>query len=621
MDKLNPEDKLLKRWLAMLRTQPSLLANERISDPALLAPLLPEHLRGTVTMDMPASERVGMVFRHLVLAFLLGALSTNSYVLAATWILIWFTYLDKERLKFAGSMSIAEVVSTFCNEEVLGNFLVKDVKIFAKQSSDLDNTVIMRVAAAIISGETLRSLLGELSKGRKTLSNYLNEGVKLLTEHIKVSSPDLLTDKPVHPDRPVIKESAESINDVFIDTYLQQVITATECLPAAFGYSTSTDDYLRRDFETSRIAGDPHAPIISADGIADLTRMSGLLMGEAGTGRTSHLIALTRRLAQLYPQTGVLPVYFRATDFLPFARAQRTLYEYFAAQVMEAAGDGIDGRLKSLEAASRLFPLCDDLDRLLPEDQTLVFPHLALSPHLVISALPWQVDRICQQVCLPSVRREHFGVFQLAGLGPDQQHDMLSLLAKDGEPFDFPLAGFVLDELPWLASLPLGLVTIFHQIRKNASNPAVVGLAFLEEVFKREGTTVKLLAMDGLNEFGQALVYAGSAASDVINRATSPTQISDFSFTEKNILFLPEHEQHWKSFSHSRLFIVGVDKNKIRFGSQTLLPLIALASANGQLTFTYSARASDSLLVRQIIALSDAAWEWKCLTRSGLVKP
>jgi hypothetical protein len=619
MDKLNPDDKLLKRWLAMLRTRPSLLANERIGDPTLLARLLPEHLRRNISADRSVPEQVSSVFRQLVLEFLVNDLNASRYIQGVSWVLIWFTYLDRERLKFAGRMTIAGVVNTFCNEDLLGQFLVNDVKGFVDQSSP-ENIVLINTLKVVSYDEALRLLMGEMSKGRKTISNYLNSGIQRLVEYIKVTVPELLSDDP-GPDESTVKmQPAESADANILNTFLQQTIIDTETLSTAFGYSISTDDYLRRDFETLRIAGDPLAPVIPADGIADFARISGLLVGEAGSGRTSHLIKLARVLVQMYPQTRVLPVYFRAPDFLPFARAQRTLYEFIAAQVLMAAGDGSTGRLKSLDAAGRLFLLGDDLDRLSREEQGLVLPHFALLPNLLLSALPWQVDWIRQQICLPSINRQHFGVFQLAGLSPDQQHDMLSLLARGGEPFDFPLAGLVQEESPWLASLPLGLVAIFHQIRKNASNPAVVGLAFLEEVFRREGTAVKLLAMDELNEFGQALVYAGSAATDAINRSTPPNQISDLSFTEKNILLLPEHENHWKSLSHSRLFIAGVDKKEIRFGSQTLLPLIALASANGQLSFTYSARASDSLLVRQIIALSDAAWEWKCLIRSGLVK-
>ncbi len=620
MERLNPADRTLKRWLSMLRTHPSSLTYEKISDPIFLARLLPEHFQQKNLVDLPAPERVGRVFRHLVLDFLVNDLNASRFVLAESWLLVWFSFLDTDRLKFGKGMKITELVATYCQPDVVGVFLENDVKTFLERRPDLTNTSSVRMVMEIVSGETLKCLLGELSKGRKMLSNYLNMGVKRLVEYIAVMSPELLADEPVHHDAPVITEITGSCDDAFFDTYLQQTIVATETLPIAFGLSVDTDDYVQRDFDLSSIVGIASAPVISDPTARGLHKISGILVGEAGSGRTSHLVTLTRRMAQIHSQTGVVPIYCRVADFLPFARAQRTLYEFIAMQFLRTTEHGTVSRLESLNATGRLFLIGDGLDYLPPEDQAVVLSHLALFPHLIVSALPWQAERICQQICLPLVSRDSFGIFQLADLGSAQQHKMLQLLANN-EPFDFSLAGFAIDELPWMASLPLGIFAIFQQIRTNTSNPGVISLSLLREIFAREGIKINFSVPETLDEFSMALVLATRAAGDVFNNPPPPDQISDLRITKKSFSSIPGFTDSWDIMKGSRLFIPNKDETDIRFGSMTLLPLLALAVATNQLTLLHLARTSDSQLTRQVVALSDSLWEWKCLTYSGVVMP
>ena len=185
---------------------------------------------------------------------------------------------------------------------------------------------------------------------------------------------------------------------------------------------------------------------------------------------------------------------------------------------------------------------------------------------------------------------------------------------------DISLATIALKELSWLASLPMGVVAIFAQVKKNVSNPALICLSLLEEAFKREGNIVKLSAIDAPSGFALVLILAGRAAGNALNQSPAPCQITDLYFTKNDIAHIPDHESHWKSLSRSQLFIADTDNEKLYFGSQALRALIALAVTHEQLILIDSARTSTSPLVQQVVSLSDALLEWQNLVRSGLTR-
>ena len=262
-----------------------------------------------------------------------------------------------------------------------------------------------------------------------------------------------------------------------------------------------------------------------------------------------------------------------------------------------------------------LIILVDNLDRLSRSDQASVLIHLVQSPNMIISALPWQVDWIREKFHPRYIQKR-----TLVDLTSDEQGEILSALACENGPIDISLATIALKELSWLASLPMGVVAIYAQVKKNVSNPALICLSLLEEAFKREGNIVKLSAIDAPSGFALALILAGRAAGNALNQSPAPSQITDLYFTKNDIAHVPEHKSHWKSLSRRRLFIADNDGEKLYFGSQALRALIALAVAHEQLILIDSARTSTSPLVQQVVSLSDALLEWQNLVRSGLIE-
>ena len=65
-------------------------------------------------------------------------------------------------------------------------------------------------------------------------------------------------------------------------------------------------------------------------------KTSGLLVGEAGSGRTTILYKLAMELVEHPESENLTPIYFEAPEFLSFAHSQRTLYDFVAAQLQDA---------------------------------------------------------------------------------------------------------------------------------------------------------------------------------------------------------------------------------------------------------------------------------------------
>ena len=634
----------LKDWLLLMNTKRSQFMKTPICNPDSLRSLIPEERWGIIDAKSSVFDQVVEILRHTVLDTFITNIHSGNDREAQAALLLWFSYLDPSRIGSLQKKSVHDAVLT-CTEDVIGWFLDETIRVFMEDYLYKDNLVgqtaffdridsddwfskLMMAPQPKLVGKKAIIVLDESS--RRNYTNYLNKLIEKLANAIENAAPGIFTGISEPVEERIPQQQAKTVELItpdeppwrtVINAYVEQVISSTSTLPEAFGYSPASSRFIPRKLQVSSRVSDAIAPMIMAELPANTSRMSGILVGEAGSGRTAHLGVLLRQLAELQKkgQTQVLPMFVRAAEFLPYADAQRSIYEYAARKILGGAvGQVIDlaDYLKKCDIDRQLFWLIDDLDHISGGDQAKILKHFAFCSNLLVSALPRQTEIIQQHVCAPNLGREHFGNYALVDLATDVQERFLSVFVGDDPQFDMVLGRLALSENPTLAHLPLGIAAICRNVTAHTSNPAYVGISFLNEMFERDGLNVQF-PLDTPEKPDNPTVWALLRMINCMyGRTPSSTfihEMTGLSPLSREIDLGPGGAALWQMLPSSRLFQISPDGQSARCSSRTLVYLAAYSTFHGWMNL----QSTKQPITQDIKGLHDALWEWNMLTRMG----
>jgi hypothetical protein len=529
----------LKSMLELLVRDPEEFAQLPICQPETLDQLLPPEYEQT-EQDLKTNDKAVLALKYMALELLFSSISASKPhhdPLAKGLLLFWHTYLEPIRPTTNRMIPPLIEVMEYCAAEAnLGGFL-DEVNRLIKASSSFSQKADFGKATFSLPSDILASLFNELrsvartpagvsheiipsaeiGKRRRTFQNYLQRAMREMAEMLYKGAPELFEEaKRASPKRhrqpakrndetPAVVEvplvsavkvegdvSVESLNLEFFQLLVSYIKKACCNQPEACGYVFPIEGVIDRTVTVHPIQGDPMLSVGAEGKVEALSRMSGVLVGVPGSGRTTFLRRLAYEWARRWSdENSPLAVYCSALDFLPYARNRRSVYSFIA----ELAFSTDDSEkveewrkeLAALDQAGRLLLLVDDLDRLPEADQSEVVGQLAFSPAVIYTTVPWEVNRIAKWM-----RQRHVGEFILADLDEAQQRDLLSRLAGEypEREFDLDLGLVALREVPYLAWLPLGILAVYAQVLDHQSNRARIAERALREYFERAGLTL-----------------------------------------------------------------------------------------------------------------------------------
>jgi hypothetical protein len=302
-----------------------------------------------------------------------------------------------------------------------------------------------------------------------------------------------------------------------------------------------------------------------------LVEFSGLLVGVPGSGRTTSLLRISYDLAIKLDGPGRnLAHYLSAPQFLLAARSGQTVPQFIAQKVYPQKPknardvEGLSQWLAERNDSGAFMLLLDDLDRLAETEQDEVLSALTDSKAVLCAALPWQAERIAEQ--LPCVDL-HSGFTLMEDLSREQQHRILRTMAEHRsrhhhQEIDLDLALSVLDQVPWLAKLPIGMAAIISQIPLHGSNPAKIVEAAVVEFLERAGHAGQDLnrQWNALSPIVRALLLAATIVGNNINNAliaASQQTVPELLAVSREAFdqsLADGGDIHWDMLSPTRLF-------------------------------------------------------------------
>lgn len=649
----------LKSMLELLVRDPEEFAQLPICQPETLDQLLPPEYEQT-EQDLKTNDKAVLALKYIALELLFSSISASKPrhdPLAKGLLLFWHTYLEPIRPTTNRMIPPLIEVMEYCAAEAnLEGFLDEASRLIRasgsfSQRADFSKATFsplpdnlaslfneLRSVARTSAGVSYEIIpSAEIGKRRRTFQNYLQRAMREMAKMLYKGAPELFEEaKRASPKRhrqpakrndetPAVVEvpsvsavkvegdvSVESLNLEFFQLLVSYIKKACCNQPEACGYVFPIEGVIDRTVTVHEIQGNPTLSLGTEGRVEALSRMSGLLVGVPGSGRTTFL----RRLAYEWvmrwsDENSPLAFYCSALDFLPYARNRRSVHSFIAE--LASSTDNFEKveewrkELAALDQAGRLLLLVDDLDRLPEADQSEVVGQLAFSPAVIYTAVPWEVNRITKWM-----RQRHVGEFILADLDEVQQRGLLSRLAAEYPEWEFDLdLGFVvLREVPYLARLPLGILAVYAQVLDYQSNRVRIVQRALREYFERAGLT--------LPRFSGEWMTLDPGVKSLLQMArvfeTDLLRVSEEARKEL-VVTRTRYEQSldswwgckWELLSATRLFEPYQGSGEaLRFINSDLLLFCAAVADPYQ---NYRTRADAEPVLHQFKSCADALWE------------
>jgi hypothetical protein len=257
--------------------------------------------------------------------------------------------------------------------------------------------------------------------------------------------------------------------------------------PAVLGRRLHAMDVLDRPV----LFGSKTRPVAFSRVLKLLEGRSALLAGVPGSGRSSLLRMLGYQLMCQWEAGRPQAIYMRAPEVLKRAGRRRTVIELAAEQLI-AVGAAEASEIKTvvqaldeLDRDRRLLWLVDDVDRL--SEAGLI----DLAGHFVVSQAIFAVSPVQLESAQHHLNASGKPVaLSLPDLTPHEQHDLLQRFHRvwsEAMP-DADARQTVLDQVPALARLPIGLAAVFvHMETDQQISPVQITETAIREYFDRAG--------------------------------------------------------------------------------------------------------------------------------------
>jgi len=521
---------VLKDTLELLFHAPERFDASPLCQPRTLHRILGEQYELLVADRLSPRDMGVEGLKRLTAQLVLEALRQDDMRLAEGLVLIWYQYLEPILSGSARSISpVARVLAYCAQPNNLREFWREVQNVCGTLDKALQSIPLFRDVSA--NGHGLEQAA---KKQRRTYANYIQRAFETLAKtseligfwEIGVVAPIVeidVTSKSelmVEVEAPTEVAYEQAAHSSMMDAVVTHILEKCCQLPSACGRTLPTAWAIERTIEKHVVKGEPLCPSTLPGTLTDVKRMSGVLAGVPGGGRTSVLYQVAYAWANAWAHGQSLAIYIRAPEFLVYARNRRSINEFTARQVLPLGSRGeIESLGKELEEYEQTYGvlwLMDDMDRLPEPDQGEVVMQMAFSPAALYAALPWEADRVARQMYPPDV-----GVFGLMDLSKAQQKEILDRLfalhpeAKVNQPIGY----LALLEVPYLARLPLGIMAIFDQLLTNIADRVHVAQRALDEYFVRAGLSRPQFTEDwlALDPTVRALiVLAGVAGADML---------------------------------------------------------------------------------------------------------
>lgn len=500
--RVDPRAKVLKDLFATLNRYPRRAAEFPLARPEILKSLAASASLPAHALDGAPDEQIRRVVQGICLQLFVPELirpERDSNLLLGL-LFFWHSHLAPITPAHAVT-PLSQVIAHCSRAENLREF-VREVHGWVREAY-AGEPQPQRTLLALLSPETFgKILLGGLSSRpsdseRRTFGNHVNLAARTIALRVEQVAPVASETQPKQTNEPAkAREAVNAQAPVPVGPAARPILrrladfTWAENLELAVTNTTKmwTCRYVPRVLDTTSLRGSAVTLGLWTDASLPLPRMSGFLAGVLGSGRTAFLKYLVWNYADRWRSWGEGPLafYFSASEFYLYGRNRRSIQEFIVDRICPPGdqpppAEWLD-TLKNLDRAGKLLLLVDDLGRLPEAEQVEVMAQLAFSPAVVFAVLPWQVKRLNDLVPRPTMGRTELGP-----LSPDEQRHIAESLLHD-EPYPDVRQGAEarLQELPHLASSPLGLVSMLMWAWQNWSATYFVQRA-LEEFVRRAG--------------------------------------------------------------------------------------------------------------------------------------
>lgn len=509
-NRVDPRARRLKDYFATINESPRLAKDSPLLEKANLKRLATKLHLSADQLATTSDEQVRQIGKALTLSMFVPEYKkeTRDASLLQGLLCFWHAYLSPISPSHPAP-SVSSVIVYCSDVSNLREFLLEAQR-WVSAAYSYDPPEIHTVLGLFTPENIRKTVVGGLptrptDSERRTYGNYLNASARELALRLESLVPELFAER-VEARRKANSETEQAGGmaitmpgpEVTIQVHppeqvawvAHQMIGVGFRLPGPGAENLRADGFLERTLDSRTLRGRVHIPAFLSGAAADVKGMSGLLSGELGSGRTAFLKFLTYQYALQFHRKGdgVLPYYFAAADFVIYARNRRSIYDFIGDTLAGLGGntEGIEqlpDMLRALDQAGKLLLLVDDLDRLSDADQGEVLSQLAFSPAVVFAVLPWQVERLAGMT-----PRSQLGVFTLPPLTPREQVELLEGMGHATDAvYDIRFAEQLLRELPDLAQMPLGVITILQEVQQDWTDSTKVVETALGEYLRRAG--------------------------------------------------------------------------------------------------------------------------------------
>jgi hypothetical protein len=584
---------ILKDTLESLFHAPEQFDVSPLCQPRALQRMLAEQYATFVDDGLPPRDLAVEGLKALTRRLTLEAIKQEDDHLAEGLVLIWHQYLNPILSGSARSISpVARVLAYCAQPNHLNEFLR------AVQNADSDS------GPYVMSAPLFRDVTDNghgfeqaAKKQRRTYANYIQRAFETLARVAELSGlfeviggaavveATVITQPAPEVDAPHEVADAPAAQSSMLEAVVSHILREGHQLPLACGHTLPTFGAIERTMDVRSVKGIPLCPRGRPMEMADVKRMSGVLAGVPGSGRTSVLYQLADSWARAWSPGQPLAIYIRASELLVYARNRRSIHEFTARHVFpDGSRSEIESLGKELEDYEQTYGvlwLMDELDRLSESEQAEIIMQLAFSPAVLYAALPWDAERIARQM-----DQSNIGLFHLVDLTLEQQKALLvRLLARNPEfRIDRHVGYLALQEAQYLARLPLGVMAVFDQLLISITDRMHIVQCALNEYFERAGLprpqfTGEWLTLDPTVR--ALLVMATVAGADVLWYQDGGIFTTRARFEQGNG-WAPECR--WELLAKTRLFEPHPQHDDVcRFFNRDILGCLIAKSETGQL--------------------------------------
>ena len=668
--RVKPSDQL-KDLLARRKNEPMEFARTTLGRPETLRRVLAfadEHVdyeRVIGSNRTPAAQALS-VFRCLLVVELVQAIRVGDSArsLAQGLYLLWHQCLDPIVDYSHKLPSLADVIA-YCSEKENYHAFIRQSKVVLNSVHESNETKRKELTVLIDADTTftlLTSGLGrlrnreEVEHRRRKLADHVSQALATLAQIVQQQAPEvfdgLAPDQVtsitpnrtetwltgIAPSNPVA-HSHHAAARVSLDDLCarglrllgQLMRIEGQEMPSACELRFPISAYLERSVTSQNEHAEMVIPSSEAWAPDALSKMSGVLIGVPGSGRTSFLKHMAFQWSAIIERDVDTPIvcYFTASDYLTYAKSRTSVSRFIGDQVLafsqdREAAQALRKELETRNPDGNLLFLVDDLDRLSQPEQEIVLDQLALAPAVLIATVPWEAERVLRQM-----RSPYLSQFKLKDLDERAQGQMLERFfvnlehgirsgspgndhrgnkrpflyeAQQRQPHEnmdavlksrFARAHLMLKKTPDLAALPLGITAICAQAVREAINPATIAQRVLDELFERASLPPSRLQIRWPPDSPTlaAVLHAAAVVGHALNillghRAGNPKPDLLITRYEFEALAPEEWEGRWEMLAPTRLFehVTCGEGEAIRFYNRDLMCyLIATAIQAGHL--------------------------------------